>query len=99
MTITINDVNKIARMIKLDVTGQEETLAKMFSETIDYIAILDELNTKDLAETYQVTGTTNIFQQTDMSAKNKTLSPEQATLNANKKSNNLIETSAVFNRS
>ena len=38
--ITIEDVQHIAKLVKLDVSGEEEKLAKMFSQTLDYVQIL-----------------------------------------------------------
>lgn len=97
-TITTENVKKIAQLVKLEVSGQEVKLAKMFTETLDYIDVLDGLDTKGTPETYQVTGLTNVFQQTGELAQPTTLTVEQTLSNARSKSRNLIETKGVFDR-
>lgn len=95
--ITIEQVKKVATLVKVNVDGQEERLAQMFGETLSYIKILDELFTNETEGTYQVTGLVNVFQE---APHNKaTLSQEAALQNAKDKSRNLFATKAVFNRS
>jgi aspartyl-tRNA(Asn)/glutamyl-tRNA(Gln) amidotransferase subunit C len=94
--ITIEDVKHIAKLVKLDVTGEEETLAKMFSETLDFIKVLDELDTSDVEPTYQVNGLTNVFQKNETP---KTTLEQKAVLqNAKDKTESLISTKGVFDR-
>src|SRR3989344_251765 len=91
--LTSDDVKKIAKLVKLDVSGQEETFAQMFSATLDYIKMLDELDTANVTETYQVTGLTNVFQSDATGV--QTLSPVEALKNAGSAVNNLFETKGV----
>ncbi len=94
--ISKDDVVKIATLAKLDISGQEELFASLFSQTIDYIKILEELDTKDVAETYQVTGLVNVFQQ---GLENRaTLTKEEVLQNAKEVTNGLISTKGVFDR-
>ncbi len=94
--ISKEDVVKIATLAKLDISGQEELFASLFSQTIDYIKILEELDTKDVAETYQVTGLVNVFQQ---GLENRaTLTKEEVLQNAHETANGLISTKGVFDR-
>lgn len=95
-SIIVEDVKKIAKLVKLDVSGQEETFVKMFEETLDYIKILDELDTSKVGETYQVTGLTNVFQKEDH-PKN-TLDHTEAIKNARNASDDLFSTKGVFDR-
>ncbi len=94
--ISQEDVKKIAKLVKLDVTGQEENLAQMFSATLEYIDILNELDTSKVSETYQVTGLNNVYQNTD--AKSKTLTQEESLKNAKLNNKGLFETKGVFDR-
>lgn len=94
--ITEEDVKHIAKLVKLDVTGQEADLTKMFSQTLDYIKILDELDTTDVKETYQVNGLTNVFQKKD-SPKN-TLTQTEVLQNAKEVNEGFISTKGVFDR-
>jgi len=93
-TISKETVSKIAKLVKLDVSGSEEKLADNFSQTIKYIEILDELDTSKVAATYQVTGSINVFQ--DAITGTATLTKEQVLQNAPKKERGLVEAEAVF---
>ena len=94
--ITEEDVKHIAKLVKLDVTGQEKELAEMFSQTLDYIKVLDELDTTDVNETYQVNGLTNVFQKKDSSI--NTLTKAEVLQNAKEKNGDLFSTKGVFDR-
>ncbi len=97
MQITQDQVKKIAELVKIPLTQAEiEKLAVMFSDTLQTIEILQELDTTQIAETYQVTGLTNVFQEGDDSM--ATLSKEEALKNAKKVIRGLIATEAVFDR-
>ena len=95
--ITKEQVIKISELVKIPLTNTEvEKLAKMFSETLETIEVLKGLDTTDVAETYQVTGLTNVFQNGE---KNRTtLSQKEALKNAKEVIKNLIVTKAVFDR-
>lgn len=94
--VTEEDVKHIAKLVKLDVSGQEKELAEMLSQTLDYIKVLDELDTTNVKETYQVNGLTNVFQKKD-SAKN-TLSQSEVLQNAKEKNGEFFSTKGVFDR-
>ncbi len=93
--ISIEQVKKIAGMCKIDIAGDEERFSKLLSDTLDYIKILDELNTSKVGETFQVTGLTNVFQDGSQKA---TLLREEALKNAKEIVNSLIATKGVFDR-
>ena len=94
--ITKEQARHIAELVNLEITGQEEKFMRMLSETLDYIEILDELDTKDVDETYQVTGLTNVYQEGDL--QDATLSQKDAMSNASEKAGNLFVTEGVFDR-
>lgn len=93
--ISIEQVKKIAGMCKIDIAGDEERFSKLLSDTLDYIKILDELDTSKVGETFQVTGLTNVFQDGFQKA---TLPREEALKNSKEVLNNLIATKGVFDR-
>ena len=94
--ITKETVHHIAELSNLDVKGEEEKFASLLSDTLDYIKVLDELDTTNTKETFQVTGLTNVFQKDN---ENKaTLSREDALSNAKRVVSNLVENDPVFNR-
>ena len=45
---TLVSIQKIAKLVKLDISGEEEKLAAMFTETLDYISVLNELDTSNV---------------------------------------------------
>ncbi len=95
-TVTKEQVKKIAELSKLELTNEEtEKFAEMFSETLQVIDVLEELDTSSVPETYQVTGLTNVFQAKENKA---TLTKEQVLKNAKEVIRDLIATDAVFDR-
>jgi aspartyl/glutamyl-tRNA(Asn/Gln) amidotransferase C subunit len=94
--ISKEEVKKIAELSNLDVSGQEEKLSKMLSETLGYIKNLNELDTTNTPVTYQVTGLTNVFQKDE--DKPQTLIKEEAFSNAHEERDGLFATKAVFDR-
>jgi aspartyl/glutamyl-tRNA(Asn/Gln) amidotransferase C subunit len=94
--ISKEEVKKIAELSNLDVSGQEDKLSKMLSETLGYIKNLNELDTTNTPVTYQVTGLTNVFQKDEDKA--QTLTKEEALSNAKEERDGLFATKAVFDR-
>lgn len=96
-TITKEQVKKIAELVKLSLTEEQiEKLSAMFSDTLKTIEVLDELDIKNVSETYQVTGLTNVF--SDPQKNKTTLTKEEALSNAKEVIRGLIATQAVFDR-
>jgi len=93
--ISEEDVKRMAALSNLDVSGQEKKFVVLFSDTLKYLGVLDELDTSKVAETNQVTGLTNVFQDERNS---KTLTSKEALSNAKERSNGLFATKAVFDR-
>jgi len=93
--ITIEEVKKIAQMSKLNIEGDEEKFSQLLSQTLDYIKILDELDTSKVSETFQVTGLTNVYQD---GSQKVTLTREDALKNVKETARNLVVTKGVFDR-
>jgi len=95
--LTREQVLHIATLCNLTLNEEEiNKLAQMLTDTIDYIKVLEELDTSSVPETYQVTGLTNVFQNND--EKDTTLSQKEALKNAKEVINDMIATKAVFER-
>lgn len=95
--ISKQQVLHIAHLCNLTLSEKEiEKLSEMLTDTVDYIKILDELDTKDTPETYQVTGKTNVFQNKD--EENTTLSQKEALSNARNVIKGMFSTKGVFDR-
>lgn len=91
--VTKEDVKHVAMLCKLDLSDQElEKFSQLFTETIQYISKLDELDTGKVKETYQVTGLTNVYGSDNVA----TLSKETALSNAPQTQRDLFVTKAVL---
>lgn len=91
------EVVHIADLCNLELSAEEiEKLREILADTLDYIDILNELDTDGVKETYQVTGTTNVFQEKEDVP--TTLSQKEALSNAKEVINNHFATKAVFER-
>ena len=87
----------IAQLCNLSLNDEEvRRLSDMLTDTLDYIDILEELDTKTTPETYQVTGLTNVFQKEE--EKPTTLAKEKALANAKEVIRSMFATEGVFDR-
>ena len=97
LIITKEQVKRIAHLCKLQLTEAElEKFSQTFTQTLAVIDVLNELDTSDVPETYQVTGLGNVFQE-DVEQKG-TLTQEEVLKNAKNKKRGLIVTKGVFDR-
>ena len=79
------DVEHLAKLAKLEVsTKEKETLAGQLEATVDYIEVLDELETDEVKPSFQVTGQSNVSREDEPE---KDLTQEEALANAPKKLN------------
>lgn len=63
-TLTREDVLKLARLARLDLTDEEvELYRKELSDVLQYVAQLDEVDTDGLQPTTQVTGLKNVMRK------------------------------------
>ena len=96
MMLGKNDVEHVASLCNLSLSAKEvKKLQKILSDTLDYIKILEELDTRDVAETYQVTGLVNVYKDDDV---RNSLDRTKALQNSKKVVDNKIATEAVFDR-
>jgi aspartyl/glutamyl-tRNA(Asn/Gln) amidotransferase C subunit len=94
--ISKEEVKKIAQLSNLDISGQEDKLSKILSDTLLHIENLNELDTSNTPVTYQVTGLTNVFQTEGEPS--QTLTKEESMSNAKENKDGLFATKAVFDR-
>jgi aspartyl-tRNA(Asn)/glutamyl-tRNA(Gln) amidotransferase subunit C len=79
------DVDHLAELAKLSVSDKEkEKLADQLEKTVDYIDVLDELNTDKVEPSFQVTGQSNVSRK---DKPEKCLNQEETLKNAPKKDN------------
>lgn len=94
--ITKEQVKKVSKLVKLNLSEAEtEKYAEKFTDTLKYINVLNELDTQNVAETYQVTGLNNVYQTAENTV---TVSKVKALANANKVKKDLFVTTGVFDR-
>jgi|SRR3989339_1960640 len=64
MSISIEEVKKIAQLARIKLTPEEEKRhAETISAVLDYMRILNELDTKGVEQTSQVTGLEDITRE------------------------------------
>ncbi len=94
--ITTDDIKHIAKLSNLPLSAkEEEDLAAAFSKTIEYINVLEELDTTNVEPTFQVAGLRNVFQSINSRT---TLKKEEALKNATNRIKDKFGTKAVFDR-
>lgn len=88
------NVSHIAKLANLPITSNEEKkFEKQLDETLEYVKILDEIDTKDTQSTSQVTGLENVA---DEDIAEPSLSQEQALANAKSTHNGLFKVNAIL---
>ena len=64
MSLTIQEVEQIATLARLELTGKEKKIyAEQLSVVLDYVAMLNEVNTEGIEETCQVTGLEDVVRE------------------------------------
>jgi len=64
MAISIEEVQKIARLARIKLTPEEEQRhAETISVVLDYMEILNEVDTSGIEPTARVTGLSNIYRE------------------------------------
>jgi len=83
-SVTIDDVKKIAKLASLNILPEEEKkFAEQFSQIVEVVNELNEINTNGIPETYQVTNLVNITRD-DVVDHSRVLSQELALSQAKK---------------
>ena len=91
--LTIEDVKKISSLAKIRLTEEEEKkFLPLLSQALDFVEVLNELKLDGVLPTSQVTGLENVWREDRVE---KSLSQDQAVLNAKDHKNGYITTSQV----
>jgi len=88
------DIKRVAELANLPITPQEEKkLEKELTETLDYIATLNSIDTTNVEPTSQVTGLTNVIREDNPLP---SLSQEKALSNAKSTYNGFFKVPAIL---
>ena len=91
---TTLDISHIAKLANLPLTKAEEKLfSKQLSSTLSYVQQLDEVVTKDIEPTAQVTGLINVFRDDRVTP---SIPRKEALQNASASYNGFFKVKAVF---
>lgn len=94
--LTKEDILHIAKLGNLTLTDKEiEIFKKQLSSVIDYINKLQEVDTKNIEPSSQITGLTDVFRD-DKIDDQRTLTSDQALANTKSKEGNLFKVKAIF---
>lgn len=95
MKLTSDQVKHVAKLANLPLTEEEiEKYSEQLSKILDYIELLNKVDTKDIKPTFNTTGRTNITHPDNPSI---SLTQEAALSNAKNKKNGYFVTKGVFN--
>lgn len=94
MKLDTAQVQKVAKLANLTLTPEEEKkYSEQLSKILDYIEELNDVNTDSVEPTFNVVAKDNIFREDIVG---KSLSQEDALLNAPNKKNNQFVSKGVF---
>jgi aspartyl-tRNA(Asn)/glutamyl-tRNA(Gln) amidotransferase subunit C len=94
MKLTSDQVKKVAKLANLPITlEEEEKYAEQLSAILDYIDLLNSVDTKDVKPTFNVMPDKNVMRQDVIG---ESLSPEDALKNASNKKDGYFVTKGVF---
>lgn len=94
MSLDITQVKKVATLASLPITpAEEEKLAKELSETLDYVAQLESVDTSGVESTSQVTGLENVTREDEVG---ESLTQSQALQNVKHTHNGYIMVPAIL---
>lgn len=94
MKLSTEQVKKVAKLANLPVSsGEEEKYADQLSAILDYIDLLNSVDTKDVKPTFNVMPDKNVMRQDVIG---ESLSSEDALKNASNKKDGYFVTKGVF---
>jgi len=90
------EVRHIAKLARLKLTEEEvEKFQQQLSEVLNYMRVLNDVETKDIEPTAQVTGLENVFREDEVSP---SLEPQQVLSGAPAREGNLFKTGVVLEK-
>ena len=88
------EVRHIAKLANLKLTpGEVIKFQKQLGDILDYVSLLDQLNTKDVKPTSQVTGLKNVFRKDKVKS---SLTQKEALANTKKKYKGYFKIKSIF---
>ncbi len=94
MDITKKDVEYIAKLARLEVSEHEkETFTEQLGDILNYVKVLEELNTEDISPTFHVFPVKNVFRSDQIK---ESLSPEEVLQNAPDQENGFFKVPRVI---
>lgn len=88
------DINHLSKLANLPLTAEEkQKFEKQLGETLDYVRRLDEIDTKNVKPTSQVTGLENVLREDEASP---CLSQQDVLSNAKSKHNGFFKVKAIL---
>lgn len=95
MKLTKEQVKKVAVLANLPISeDEEETYAEQLSEILEYVELLEKVDTSKVEPTFNVTGMQNVMRE-DVAS--ESLSQEEALKNASNSKSGFFVTKGVFN--
>lgn len=95
-TISGAVVQKVAKLAKLTITAaQEEKFSTQLTSVIGYVSKIQSLDTVNVPETSQVTGSKNVFRE-DVVENSRMLTQEEALSNAKNTHDGFFVVPAIF---
>lgn len=96
MSLTKDQVKKVAKLASLPLTSQEEEkYPEQLSKILEYVEQLNKVDTEGIEPTFNVSGQENVMQEDEVGDCN--LSSDEALLNAPQKKDGFFVTKGVFN--
>jgi aspartyl-tRNA(Asn)/glutamyl-tRNA(Gln) amidotransferase subunit C len=93
--LTSNQVKKVAKLANLPLSNtDEEKYASQLSNILEYIELLNSIETTNIEPTYNVSGQVNIFAKDE--AGDSTLTQEESLKNASNSRDGFFVTKGVF---
>ncbi len=93
MSLSQDDVKKVAKLANLPITEEEEVLyADQLSKILEYVELLNSVDTQDIKPTFNITGQFNVMRE---DSAGESLTQDQALQNAKSK-NGFFVTKGVF---
>jgi len=97
MKLTKKEIEHLAKLSRLELSEQEKTLyAEQLSVILNYIEQLNEVNTKEIEETCQVTGLKNVMREDEIIECDKEVK-DKITEQFPKQKNGMLKVKQVFN--
>lgn len=92
--VTSDQVKKMARLASLPLDKDEEqTFADQLSKILDYVEVLEKVNTAGINPTFNVTGTSSVIRQDQVE---QSLPQDEVLINTSSKKDGFFVTKGVF---